>query len=137
MANNGKAVVHVSGTLLRRSWVGPDLHSAIIVRPSGKHRDSVAYVVNQVKFNGPSEMVFNAKARKAAKGTLAAQGGGFVGALPGFDGAVMVYLEADEAHIDIQPKQGDKFIPFAEFTRLVQSKKLDIPTLNPAIEDGC
>src|SRR4051794_35624947 len=103
-----KAIVHVSGTLLRRAWWGKELNSCIIVRPSGAERDSIAYVVNQVKFDGPSEMVFRTKPRErshelddrcAPDGTPPVEIAGkqgFIGALPGFDNAIMVYLEAEE-----------------------------------------
>lgn len=146
----GKAIVHVSGTLLRRAWFGKEPSNCIVVRPSGKDRDTIGYIVSQVKFTGPAELVYSTKPRdkpwdpgnKAADVVRAAQpqseiGRGYVGTLPGFDNAVMVYLEADESHIHIQPSSGDGFISFHEFRQSVEAKKLHPPVVNPMLEDGC
>jgi hypothetical protein len=150
-SSSAKAIVHVSGTLLRRAWHSKELNSCIVVRPSGKERDQVAYVVNQVRFSGPSEMVYNTKPRNTphdprdkcipdateAKGQKADPLQGFVGALPGFDNAIMVYLEADEDAILVQPKSGDQFIPFPDFRQLVGAKKVAVPILDPMAELNC
>lgn len=138
MTESTKAVVHVSGTLLRRSWYSSDLYSAIVVRPAGQERDEVGYVVNQVRFRGPSEMVFDAKPReKAAVGALGASESGYVGRLPGFDGAVMIYVEADEDDIEVQVERDGDYIPFADMVTAAASRKLKVMTIDPRLADGC
>jgi hypothetical protein len=132
-----KAVVHISGTLLRRTWYSKELNSCIVVRPAGEDRDKVAYVVNQARFDGPSELVFSANPREVdEKGTLAG-GHGFVSALPGFDNAVMIYLEVDEDAIHVQPSEGSEYIPFSDFRRLVEDREITVQVLNPMLEDNC
>ena len=131
-----KAIVHVSGTQLRRNWYGKELNSCIVIRPSGKQRDTLAYLVNQVKFNGETNMVFSAQPRKAARGTLE-KGHGFEGTLRGFDNGIIVYLEVEEAYLQVQAKPGDSFIPFADFKRLVKARKIQVPILNPILEVNC
>jgi len=134
-----KAVVHVASTLLRRNWYGTELTSCVVVRPAGKERDTTAYVVNQVKFSGPSEMVFDAKPRgpAAADKGLVPNEHGFVGGLPGFDGAILVYLEANEADIHVQVKPGESFVPFGDFKKAVEVKRIAVPTLDPRLEVNC
>jgi hypothetical protein len=133
-----KAVVHVSGTLLRRTWYGNERHNCIVVRPAGEERDEVAYVVNQVRFDGPSEMVFNASPREEqdAEGKLV-PAAGHVGRLPGFDNSILVYLEADEKDIQVQPNEGDDYVPLDRLKAAVQSDQLKLLTLNPMLEDNC
>lgn len=136
--SEGKAVVHVSGTMLRRVWYGRELRNVIVVRPGGDDRDKVAYLVNQVRLDGPSRLVFDAKPREPSKGvTVEGEPGAFIGALPGFDGAVMVYLEVDEHAIHVQPNHGDEFIPFARMREMVGSHKIQIPVIDPRLADGC
>lgn len=138
MAVVRKAVLHVSGSLLRKAWYSKDLESCIVVRPAGRERDSVGYVVNQAKFDGPADMVFDAKPRKAdvKKGVLA-QSEGHVGGLPGFDGSVLVYLAVDEAHLLVQPHAGDAFIRFADFKKLIADAKVSVRRIDPRIEVNC
>jgi hypothetical protein len=132
-----KAVVHVSGTLLRRTWYGNERNNCIVVRPAGEDRENVAYVVNQARFDGPSEMVFGVKPRERSDEKRLDAALGHVGTLPGFDNAIMVYLEVDEDAIHVQPNEGDEYVPFAEFRRLVETEKVQVPVLDPMVELNC
>jgi hypothetical protein len=133
-----KAVVHVSGTLLRRTWYTNERHNCIVVRPAGEDRENVAYVVNGARFDGPSEMVFDVKPRDSIdeQGRLDAAVG-HVGNLPGFDNAILVYLRVEEDAIHVQANEGDEYVPFAEFRRLVEAEKVQVRVLNPMIELNC
>lgn len=149
---NGKAIVHVSGTRLRETWRGPKLQSCIVVRPSGQKRDRIAYVVNQVRFSGPTEMIFSVKPRtkrrassdlcaKAVSGKKVRVAGaretGYIGTLPGFDNAILVYLQADEDSIHVQPSEGDSYVSFNEFKSLVRSNRIKVPIIDPREEANC
>jgi hypothetical protein len=136
MAERGeKAVVHVSGTLLRQNWYGDERSNCIVVRPAGKERDTVGYIVHQVRFDGPTDLVFGAERRQPkGEGLLGKSTKGFVGTLPGFDSAILVYLEAEEHHIHVQANEGDEFIPLHEFKN---RKELGVTTVNPQIEINC
>lgn len=156
-SSSEKAVVHISGTLLRRAWHGADLNSCIVVRPGGEERDTAAYVVNQVKFDGPAEMMFDAQPRRSDRSESdtchpgpissdhpafahwkpAGRNEGFVGALPGFDNAIMVYLQADNSSIHVQLNPGDDYVPFDEFLKQVNENRIDAPVLDPRIETNC
>jgi hypothetical protein len=149
--NNGKAVVHISGTLLRRVWHGKVAEGVIVVRPSGDDRDSIGYVVNQVRFTGPTEMIYSVQPRTTPKsahdtctgaaerhyGTKPGPTEGFVGTLPGFDNAILVYLEADEDVIQVQPHAGDAYLPFREFKVRHAAQQISSQTLVPLRENNC
>jgi hypothetical protein len=145
-----KAVVHVSGSHLRLCWHGQQLVPCIVLRPGGEERDKVAYIVNQIKFDGPTEMIFSAKPRTKPHdskdacgpsinpdGTIPSPTQGFVGTLPGFDEAVLVYIQADEEHIRVQPREGDEFVKFDEFRSLLKAQKLAVPLIEPMKFDAC
>jgi len=144
-----KAVVHVSGTLLRRIWWSNERNNCIVVRPAGPERDEVAFVVNQVRFDGPSNMVFSptrrTKPREISDNCAPDRSKidseksmeGHVGTLSGFDNAILVYIEADESAIYVQPNEGDKFISFNEFRHGVHSEKIVAHTINPKLEFNC
>jgi hypothetical protein len=146
-ALSSKAIIHVYGTLLRRAWWAKDYTACIVVRPSGKERDEIGYVVNQIRFDGPSEMKYSTEPRSSGRHgddkckpddiQLEAVPQGVVGKLPGFDGAVLVYLEAEESDIHVQPRPGDKYIPFKDFRHMVANKGLQVPTLDPMSEKAC
>jgi hypothetical protein len=62
---------------------------------------------------------------------------GFTGTLPGFDSAILVYMEVRESSIHVQPNDGDNFIPFSDFRAQVAAKKIKIPILDPMREGNC
>jgi hypothetical protein len=128
-SNMAKAIVHISGTQLRRVWYGKERQNVVVVRPSGTEGETTAYLVNQVKFNGPSELVFAAKQRE--------NGEGWVGTLPGFDGAVLAYMTADEKDILVQANDGDEYVALAEFRKGLAAGRFKAPTINPRLADGC
>jgi hypothetical protein len=134
---NAKAVVHISGTLLRRTWYGREMLSCVVVRPGGPDRDKKAYVVNQVRFKGPSELKFSAKPRGESENATLDSGHGFIGTLPGFDNAILIYLEAEEADIEVQPQSGDDYIPFLQLKEKVFASKSRILVLDPMKENNC
>lgn len=144
-----KAVVHISGKLLRQVWWSKERNNCILVRPAGAEGQKVAYVVNQVYFDGPSKMVYGVKPRtkprdandicapdKSLIGTKKSIEG-HIGTLEGFDNTILVYLEADESSIHVQANEGDEFIPFVEFRKAFLAKKIIVPTLNPKIDLNC
>jgi len=144
-----KAIVHVSGTLLRRVWWSNERNNCIVVRPAGPESDTIAFIVNQVRFEGPSNMVFGATRRtkpreinddcapdKSQIGSPKSMEG-HVGTLNGFDNSILVYIEADESVIHVQPHEGDKFIPFSEFRHGVNSRNINVITLNPKLDLNC
>lgn len=136
LRKDAKAVVHVSSTMLRANWFGSELKNCIVVRPGGERRDTEGYIVRQVRFDGPTQMVFGAQPRKASREGIAAEtSAGHVGTLPGFDNAIMVYLEADEKDIHVQLNDGDEYIPLNRFKD--DAKGLKARVINPLKEINC
>jgi hypothetical protein len=98
----------------------------------------VAYVVNQVRFDGPSDLLFETRPKATGpEGTLEAGERGFEGMLPGFGNGVLVYQEASESSIRVQAHAGDPFLSFAEFRNQVASGQVSVLTLNPMQSSPC
>ncbi|GAB2580619.1 hypothetical protein GCM10027168_11830 [Streptomyces capparidis] len=157
--SNNKAVVHLSGSLLRATWHGQEPMPCIVVRPGGDARDTTGYVVNQVRFTGPSQMRFETAPRTSPRaehdGCVPSQPlmatdhdrfrswqpargeAGIVGSLPGFDSAILVYTEADEADIEVQVLPDTPYIPLRDIPRLRDAGEIDLPMIDPQIEVNC
>lgn len=124
----GLVTVHVSGNRIYTNTYAREAQSCIVVRPEAT-RDTKAFLVNEVKFTGPSSVHF-ALARLS-------DGNGFQGMLPGFNRKVQVYLTAEERDTMIQPIAGASFIPLEDFVRLQEAGEFNVPTLNPSTEPEC